>query len=61
MALGHICAIYAGFGIIGLVPGWANTDTVVAKVMGIAFVLVGVVGLFATLTKRTNRDKNMYQ
>ena len=53
MAVGHVCAIYAGLGMIGMVPGWSNTDSVVAKVMGIAFILAGIAGLSGVLAKRT--------
>ena len=39
-AIGAIFCAWAGMGMLGIVSGWSNTDTLFAKLLGACFLIV---------------------
>ena len=39
--VGALFCSWAGLGMLGVVSGWSNTDTMFAKLLGVCFLIVG--------------------
>ncbi len=59
--IGAIACVYSGLGILGILSGWSNTDTIFSKFFGAGFIFSGLSMFYNEILKPliTIREKNL--